>query len=733
MKKKLCVLFFIGVSISINAQIHGHIVGTDNRQTDTLVGAQVFYLKQKSGVSTDTNGYFYIDLPKKYPDTLVFRAIGYFPDTLLLEKSEKSGILVTLYANSLLKEVVVAAHGHTSGILRMQTLGVENLSEGELRKAACCNLSESFSTNASVDVSTTDAVSGARRIELMGLDGVYTQIQMENMPIIRGLGASYGLSSIPGTWIESIQITKGTGNVVNGYEPMAGLINLELKKPMSAEKIYVNAYGNIFGRAELNVQGANDIGKQKKWTTAWFAHGSGLFAEMDKNKDGFRDMPKTKTVSLFNRWDYRGKKSEIQFGIRGIYDNKLGGQVGYTPRNTSGKYGVDIDIQNLNAFLKTGFFLKKRPLGSIGLIYNGKIYQLKAKFGKHHFNGLEKRFYFNSIYSDILGNTLHNINTGLSLVYVNFQQKLDGLNLSREAFVPGAYFEYTYKGEKFSLVAGAREDWHSLFGFQFSPRLHLKWSIGKTTDFRATAGRAWRIPNYMSDNLSLLATSRTWVYTAQLKPEISWNMGGSWVQRMKLFGRTASITIDYFHTLFTQQLIVDRSNAYLIQFHNLNGRSFSNAAQAEFVMEPIKMFEVRLAYKFLDVRSIYGGKFQQQVMIPKHRALVNLNYETRNRRWKFDLTGAFIGEQRLPGSTLIDAPTKSKAYATLNAQITMVYKKWEFYIGGENLLNYRQKNAILDAANPFGASFDATQVWAPIAGINVYMGFRFIIERKKTE
>lgn len=712
-------------------QVHGVIQGQNNEKNDALIGAQVFYLKQETGVLSDANGHFKIDLPKKYPDTLVFRSIGYYSDTFIVDKADNYELKITLFSNALLNEVVAVAHRRTSGVLRMEALNVENLGEGELRKAACCNLSESFSTNASVDISTTDAVSGARRIELMGLDGVYTQIQFENIPIIRGLGATYGLSSIPGTWIQSIQITKGTGNVVNGYESMAGLVNLEFKKPQTAEKIFVNAYGSIFGRAELNIQGAHHVGKAKKWSTAWFAHGSGIFAEMDRNKDGFRDMPKSKTVSLLNRWDYRGEKSEIQFGVRGIYDNKLGGQVGFNPRQNKGKYGVNVDVKNINAFLKTGFFLKNRPLGSIGLIYNAKLYDLNAQFGNRFYEGREKRFYFNSIYSDIIGTTIHNFKTGLSFVYQDYKQALDDLYANRVAYVPGAYFEYTYKGAKVTVVAGAREDWHNLFGFQFSPRLHLKWSVTKTSDFRATGGRGWRVPNYMSDNLSLLASSRVWVNNANLQAEISWNFGGSWVQRMTLFGRSASLTVDYYHTLFTQQLIVDRSNPYLVQFHNLKGRSFSNAAQTEFVMEPFKMFEVRLAYKFLDVRSSYGGKFQQQVMVPKHRGLVNLNYETRDRRWKFDLTTAIIGEQRLPGSiAATNAPSKSPTYATLNAQITMVYKRWEFYIGGENILNYRQKTAIIGAQNPFGSIFDATQVWAPIAGVNVYAGVRFSINQK---
>lgn len=732
MKKYIFISLFLGAFFHVQAQVHGVIIGQNNDESDTLIGAQAYYLRQQTGVLSDVNGHFKIDLPSNYPDTLIFRVIGYYSDTFIVRKPENYDLQIKLYANTMLKEVVLVAHQRTSGVLRMESLSVENLSSGELRKAACCNLSESFSTNASVDVNTTDAVSGARRIQLMGLDGVYTQIQFENIPIIRGLESSFGLAAIPGTWVESIQITKGTGNVVNGYESMAGLVNIELKKPAEMERFFMNGYGNILGRAELNLHGANAVGKKKKWHTAWFAHGAGVFAEIDRNHDGFRDIPKSQIASLFNRWEYRGKKMELQFGVRGVYDDKLGGQMGFNPSANDGKYGVHIGVKNLNAFLKTGFFLKNRPQGSIGLIYNAKIYDLTAQFGNHKYDGLEKRFYFNSIYSDIIKNTNHNFKTGFSFVYLNFNQTLDSIKNNREAFVPGAYLEYTYHGAKVTIVAGAREDYHNLFGFQFSPRMHLKWSITKSSDFRVTAGRGWRVPNYMADNISLLASSRVWVNNATLQPEISWNFGGSWVQRLTLFKRSASITFDYYHTLFTHQLIVDRDNPNLVQFHNLIGRSFSNAAQVEFAMEPVKLFEVRLAYKFLDVRAEYGGKLQQQVMVPMHRGLVNLSYETRNRRWKFDLTSMIIGEQRMPGSFVGDnVPKKSKAYTTLNAQVTMIYKRWEFYVGGENILNYRQKNAIIGAQNPFGSTFDATQVWGPIVGANIYGGFRFTLEQKK--
>ncbi len=734
MKKYILINLFFCFSIQfLFGQIHGTIYGETDKSKEALIGAQAYFIHSKTGAVTDVNGHFELDIPRKLPDTLVFQFTGFNADTLIVTSKESVQFEITLFSNLLLNEIVAEGRQKPSGILRMETLLVEQMNEGELRKAACCNISESFETNASVDVNFTDAVTGARRIQMMGLDGVYTQIQLENIPVFRGLSNTFGLTSIPGTWVESIQITKGTGSVVNGYESMAGLINVELKKSETAEKFFFNAYGNIFGRAELNFHGGHHVGKSKKWSTGWFVHGSGVFAEVDNNKDGFRDIPLSQTASVLNRWSYEGKNFEMKFMISGLYDEKQGGQLGYSPRTDDGKFGVDIINQNLDVFLKTGFFIKKRKFGSIGLMYNAKLYDINTKFGNQTYTGNEKRFYFNGIYSDIIGNTNNNIKAGLSLVYADLSENFNNLPINREELVPGAFAEYTYTGQRFTSILGMRGDYHNMFGFQAAPRVHLKWKVTEHTDLRFTGGRGWRVPNYVADNVFMLATNRIWVNNAQLQPEISWNMGGSIVQGFKLFKKQAGITVDYFHTRFTDQLIMDLEDPYTVQFFNLDGTSYSNTLQVEFAYEPFTGFDFKAIYKLTDVKAEFGGVFQQRMMVPQHRGMVNFAYRTRNKKWEFDLTGTLMGMMRLnpvPHAYHSEFPDESEVFGIINAQVTYVYKKWDFYVGGENLTNHIQRNAIVGAEDPFGSYFDATRVYSPIAGINVYVGVRFKIKRE---
>lgn len=733
MNKILAIGLFL-LSYNTNAQLKGVVLGSKDQKLEPIEGAKVFLLNSKIGDLTSDEGKFELILPRNLPDTLVFSALGYISDTIIVTKEDRFlNLKVVLFSDETLEEVIVEYRKSSKTISKLKVLAVEELGLSELRKAACCNLSESFETNVSVDVNFTDAVSGAKTIQMMGLEGTYTQIQFENIPYLRGLEQPFGLSSFPGTWINSIQITKGTGNVVNGYESMAGLVNIEMFKPSDMDRFFLNSYVNVYGRAELNAHGAMHVGK--KWNTALFGHASGMFVQNNHNKDNFMDAPMGTLYAFNNRWSYEGKKMEAQIGINTYLESKYGGEVGYRRGQNDGKYGMETDAKHIDVYAKTGFFMKK-PYNSIGVIYNLKYQANDALFGLRKFSGEEKRGYVNGVFESIIGNTMHKYKVGLSGVFIDMKQRMDSLTDNRLEIVPGAFAEYTYSGNRLTIVAGARGDYHNLYNFQFSPRLHAKYAITEFTDLRLTAGKGWRVPNYMIDNISLLATSRQWVAPSETRPEISWNFGGSLVQSFKLFGNQASVVLDYYHTLFESQLIVDRdANVNQVIFRNMTGKSFSNSFQTEFSFSPFKRFDIRLAYKFLDVRAEYGGLMQQKVMVPKHRGFVNLAYHTRNKKWEFDVTTSVFGTSRLPVTQLnaTDFTTEnvSKVYPQVSAQITYKHKRWDFYIGGENLTNYRQKNPIIDAANPFGTYFDATRIWAPVMGINVYAGFRFIIEHKE--
>ena len=733
------IFIFISLTSSIAAQISGKVFSHDDfGNKEILVGAQVYLKASKIFTATNSSGKFTLPGPNQLPDTLIFRFVGHHSDSMIISVNEPMELEITLFESNVRAEVLIEARQKASSIQKMNPLHVLNLSENEFRKAACCNISEAFETSAAVDVSMPDPISGQRRIQMLGLDGIYTQINLENIPYFRGLSYAFGMSSIPGTWANSMQVTKGTGSVVHGYESMAGMINIELKSAEQHDLFFVNGYTNRFGRSELNVQTARHLDKAKKWSSGLYVHGSGYFMEVDNNKDNFRDFPLGKTLSGLNRWSYEGKRYEMKAMLSGHYDSKIGGQLGYNPRENSGLFGAQIDNRDIEALVKMGFFFENRSSANVALLAKGKIYSNNTNIGNNQYQGNEKRFYLNSIYSDELGCNSRKIQSGLSLVVAQIDERFENQMLipkefSRLEIIPGAYSEFTWTKEKFNMIAGIRGDYHNLFGFIPAPRLHAKYALNKKTDFRFSSGRAWRVPNFVADNINMLSSNRIWVNMATLQPEISWNIGGSLVQSFDVFQMPSTFTLDYFHTRFENQLILDMEDQYFVYFYNLQGVSYSNTVQAELITEPMKNMELRFIYKYTDVKTTFGGVFQQRMMVPTHRGLFNISYKTNDNRWEFDFTTSVMGMMRLTHIHNTDGPPlpeKSEAFAILNTQITHLWKNWDFYIGGENLTNHIQKNAIVGAAEPFGSNFDATRVYAPISGINVYVGFRYKIARK---
>jgi hypothetical protein len=614
----------------------------------------------------------------------------------------------------------------------------------ELLKAACCNLSESFETNPSVDVSYNDAVTGSKQIQLLGLSGNYTQLTVENLPGPRGIATPLGLNSIAGPWIESIQLTKGVGSVANGYESIAGQINVELKKPENSEKLLANLYVNDYGKTDVNLNLSKKL--SKKWSTGLLLHEDFLNNKrLDFNKDGFRDLPTGNTVSLVNRYKFDNSKGVLaQFGIKVLNDKRTGGEVAFNPgtdKNTSNHYGLGINTERYEAFAKIGYVFPEKKYKSIGLQLAAINHQQDSYFGFTTYNATQQTFYSNLIYQSIIKTTIHKFRTGFSFLYDKYNEDFKSINYKRTEIVPGVFGEYTFTpNEKFSAVAGLRADHNNLFGFFVTPRLNLRYEPVKGTVIRASAGRGQRTANIFAENTSVFVSARqiniigaTAGKAYGLNPEVAWNKGISVDQKFKLFGNDALFSVDYFRNDFSNQVVVDVENARIVKFYNLDGKSYSNSFQAEVSAEPFKKFDVRFAYRYFDVKTTYGGQLLDRPLIAKNRAFANLAYAVNG--FKFDYTFTYNGKKRLPNTSANPQPYQLDAYSPdfilMNAQISKTIGKTiplDVYIGAENLLNYYQKNVIVAASQPFSQYFDASMVWGPVSGRMFYAGLRLKIK-----
>jgi len=615
----------------------------------------------------------------------------------------------------------------------------------ELLKAACCNLAESFETNPSIDVNFSDALTGTKQIKMLGLTSPYLMITEENVPSVRGASQAYGLSFTPGTWVESIQITKGAGSVVNGFESISGQINTELIKPINDIPFFLNAYGSTDSRFELNTHFNTQL--SKKWSSSLFLHANTRVSEMDQNKDGFLDNPLAKQINVMNRYQYydaeKGLVSFINF--RYMNDAKQSGEVGFDTekdKGTTNKWGSEINTQRLDLSTKVGYVFKDMPFQSIGFQNAFTLHDQNSYYGLNVYDIKQTSFYSNLIFNSIINNTKHKFATGINFAYDNYQEFVSLKDFGRVDNSIGAFFEYTYDNDdNFSLVLGGRVDNHNRLGTFVTPRLHLRYNPWEKSVFRFSAGRGKRAANVFAENQSLFASSRalsildTEGKIYGLNPEIAWNYGVSFNQKFQLFGRNADAGIDFYRTDFQNQVVVDvMQSPQEVLFYNLKGKSYANSLQVEFNYELFNHFNLRSAYKYYDIQTQYLSGVYQRPLQAKHRLFANLEYEThrteKGGQWRFDATYNWLGKQQLPVTASNPAadrlPEFSPAYSLVNAQITRVFSSsFEVYVGGENIGNYKQPTAILGADAPFGPNFDASIVYAPIFGQMYYAGLRF--------
>ncbi len=648
----------------------------------------------------------------------------------------------------------VKVQGKTKSIRKSYsvTANTSVMTSKELLKAACCNLAESFETNPSIDVNFSDALTGTKQIKMLGLTSPYLMITEENIPSVRGASQAYGLSFTPGTWVESIQITKGAGSVVNGYESISGQINTELIKPVSDIPFFLNAYGSTDSRFELNTHFNRKI--SDKWSSSLFVHGNTRVSKNDMNDDGFLDNPLGKQINVLNRWQYtNAEKGWVSFiNFRYMNDEKQTGEMDFDKnrdKGTTNFWGSKINTERFDISTKLGYVFPDMPYQSIGFQNAYTSHKQDSYFGLNQYNIGQKSFYSNLIFNSIIDNTMNKFATGLNFTHDDYDEFVVVPNIAgnydRIDTSIGAFFEYTYDNTtNFSLVAGGRFDKHNRLGAFFTPRLHVRYNPWEKGVLRASVGRGKRLANIFAENQQLFASSRVFdildtngrIYG--LDPEIAWNYGLSFMQGFTIFGKSADIGFDFFRTDFQNQAVVDvYQSPQQVNFYNLNGKSYANSMQLEFNVELIKHFNVRTAYKYYDIQTNYLSGNSERPLQAKHRFFTNLEYAThigeKGKQWKFDFTYNWMGKQKLPNTSTNPVEDRfsefSPSFSLMNAQVTRTFSStFEMYVGAENIGNYKQEKAILGSNDPFGPNFDSSIIYAPIFGQMFYAGLRFKIK-----
>lgn len=710
----------------------------NNNDTTPIIGATIIWLNTTIGGVTDEKGIAELVCIGQYPHALIVSYLGYKTDTIII-KDDVPFFSIYIQSDNELEEFVVEANLPSEYFDFMNPIKTAYIDDSEFKKAACCNLSESFQTNATVEVGYNDAVTGSKEIMMLGLDGNYVQILTENMPLFRGLVQSFGLEYIPAAWMNKIAVSKGISSVKNGYEGISGAVNIENKQPFTAEKFHADLFLNHQGRSELFLSSGQKI--SKKLANVAFLSGSFNKAKWDANNDGFLDNPLTTMINVMDRFNFINKKSEGQFGVKYSYEDRQGGQTIFNAskdKGTQNAYGFGAKTNRVELSAKNGYFLSGNEFQSLGIQVSGVYHNMSSFYGNHNYLGNELNANLNIIYENIIKTTSHKIAVGGSFMFDDLSEQLDATLLQRTEIVPGIFGEYTYNFlEKISLLAGIRMDYHNLYGIEITPRFHFRYSPTENTAFRINAGRGWRVSNPIAENISLLVSSRDFSIADNLNREAAWNYGISLVQNFKIKNKESTFSVDFFRTDFTDQVIVDMDNSFdKINIYNLEGKSYSNSFLAELSLEPLANFTLKFAYKLDDVKSTMEQILLPKFMISKHKGLFSATYNWKEKGWEFNTNLAINGAKRLTQKNIHNPIDHSEiayqyfspVFPTLNLQIKKNWKNWEWYIGSENLTNFRQNNPIISADNPFSSNFDGTQVWGPISGIMAYSGIRFSIK-----
>ncbi len=735
---RILLLLMVPVLLSAQERINGHVFGMDDDKQEKLRGATVRWSDNTKGSITDLEGYFEIEKPPA-GISLIISYVGYKQDTLANPKSHNEIVLISDFTSD---EVNVSGRLAQKSVSRSEIFHEETTTRQGLVKAACCNLAESFETNPSVDASFSDAISGAKKISMLGLEGIYTQMLVNRSPNLRGAASTFGLSYIPGGWMESIQVSKGAASVENGFESITGQINVELRSPLDEMPLYIDLFLSEHLRTEANLIGRYGVGESVN--SILMAHASFFNREVDNNGDSFLDKPTRQTFNILNAYRVSGSWYEGQITINALSEERKGGQMNFHDGADS-LWGFGVDTKRFEAYGNFGVVFDTEHYNSIGSRFSFVHHDQESYFGIRDYDIKHNSLYLALLYETSWGEEFETFSgehideikftAGLNYQYDSYDERFLDSAFTHEESVPGVSAQVTYLGlDKFSAILGGRVDEHSVFGTLFTPRFHAKYNFDEYNILRASAGRGYRSPVMLAESMTKLASNRSFNILETPDIEEAWNYGLNFTSEIDLFNLYVILNLEFYRTEFVNQLVVDIDHsAREVRFYNLDGESFSNNFQVEVTIEPITALQFNLAYRLSDVKTTIDGQLREKPLFSRDKLFFNTSYATDYDIWKFDATLVYSGPGRIPSTDENNAEyIRDKdfpGYFQLIGHVTRQFgDNFELYIGGENLLDYKQENPIIAADNASGENFDASLIWGPILGRTVYLGARFYLD-----
>lgn len=727
---RLLFSFFLILSLlSLRGQqlLSGIIVD----QQGPIPYAKVHY--PNGGIITDSTGNFDITTGMEKLK-LRISAIGYFPkDTIVLVN--KSPITITLKSNTTIEPVVV------SGTMREMTISqspvkIEVLQHNFFNKNPINNLVEAIDLVNGVQEVIACGVCGTNDIHINGMEGAYTLVLIDGMPIVSGLSTVYGLNGIPESMIDRIEIIKGPASTLYGTEAVGGVVNIITKKNNNLPLIELNT--NVTSHQEYRTSLGISPKLSKRVSTAIGVDFLYNQTPYDFNNDNFTDFTLNNRLSIFNKWAFQSKTGEDVLSIAGRYfrEDRFGGTLQWTPdfRGSDSIYGENIITERWEIFGTYHFPVK---ITQLKLDFSANQHNQDAYYGDVNYNGFQSVYFANFIWQEEYKKR-HFFTAGLTQ-RLQFYEDNTASNTDQKSYIPALFLqdEFLWR-ENLTILSGIRLDHHKNHGLIFSPRLNVKYKPGDFSTLRFNYGTGFRQVYLFTEDHAFISGSRDVLLAENLNPERSHNITLNYNQTYAIAGY-GNFDIDIFYTYFSNKIIPDyEQNPNLIVYENLQGFGITRGISTAINHSFNKDFNLRIGSTFMQVfeqiKTENNTEKHEQLFAPLFRATYGINYQIRKMKLNIAISGKLTGPMKLP--TYIppfERATYSPWFNLTNIQFTQTLKKLnlECYAGVKNIFNYTQDSPLIDSENPFGDNFDTAYAYGPLQTRRFFLGIRWQMNRLK--
>lgn len=674
-----------------------------------------------------------------------------YGDQLKIELTSDSQELDEMVVSGTLKEVSK----------KESTVNVEVFTPNFFKKNPSPNVYEALQNVNGVRPQLNCNICSTGDIHINGLEGPYTMVLIDGMPIVSSLSTVYGLSGIPNSLVERIEIVKGPASTLYGSEAIGGIINIITKTSQNAPLLSAEVFTTTWLETNADIAAKFNIGKKVSVLTGVNYFNYDL--KTDNNDDGFTDVTLQDRISIFQKWSFKRKDYRLlSIAGRYLYEDRWGGEINWTPNHRGGDsiYGESIYTSRWEILGSYQLPLKEKIFLSISIndhtqnsYYGTTPYMAKQfiGFGQLHWDKKIGR---------------HDLIVGTAARYTKYDdntsatQTADSLNpenMPSVIWLPGVFVQDEISlNKKHKLLLGARYDQNSVHGAIFTPRLGYKWTINTNNIFRANTGTGYRIVNIFTEDHAALTGSREVVIEDDISPEQSYNINLNFTKTI-ITKKNKFIQFDFtgFYTYFTNRIIADyETNPNEIRYANLKNHAISQGISLKIDLNVIRNLKLQFGGTLMDIASYEGGGKTEQILTENFSGTWNATYSIPKINASIDYTGNLYSPMRLPLLNELDPRAQySPWWSIQNIQLTYKgFKSWEIYGGVKNFLNWTPNkstpfiiarsddpfdenvsfdsngNAISTAENPYGLTFDPSYVYAPNQGLRGFLGARYTIK-----